>query len=394
MSALARPIRRHAAAVTIAAVVLVLLARAFRQEPTPGDPDVAAGSEVWTLARAMDPRGLEAPEMAGLETRLERQPLNEEEARFFFPVRENAYDPHAYFRMRSGMDEMHPMPEYPGGAWHLRTNSIGLREDHEIAQQRPDIFVVAAGDSQTEGVCNNDVSFSNLLEAALVRDHPGRSVEVLNTGCAAYSFYNYLGVLEAWADKKPDVFVTAIFGGNDFMECLTLYHHFHRTQPPPGNREEWGRVTAMLEAGEAAQAQWLASTGYFSRFPDQMDCAVRCALEVVDEMKRQCAAMGTALIIVYIPSVFDLNDGEGAEQIAKAKKVLQLTGQDEAVGNRLGNRLVWALRERGIDVIDLREELAAKDRPWYWSEFHIDLKAHAKIAELLLPRVEARLLRH
>jgi hypothetical protein len=332
--------------------------------------------------------------MEGLDTHLVREPLDEKEAARFFPVGDNPYDPHTYFHLPPGRDEMNPMRDYPGGAWRLRTNSMGLREDHELSPQRSDIFVVVAGDSQTEGVCNNDVSFANVLEAALVRSHPGRSVEVLNTGCAAYSFYNYLGALEKFADRKPDVFVTAVFGGNDFMECLALYHYFHHTQAPPGNREEWAKVTAMVEGGEAAQAQWLASTGYFSRFPDQMDCAMRCALEVVDEMKRQCAAMGTALIVVYIPSVFDLNDGEGAEEIAKAKEVLQLTGQDLSVGNRLGNRFVWALRERGIDVIDLRDELDAKDKPWSWSDYHIDVKTHQRIADLLLPRVEALLPRN
>ncbi len=372
-------------------LLAVLFVRSRQGEPATNSLVSVEARDLWLQMHAMDPRGLEAPEMEGLDTHLVRQPLDESQAARFFPVGSHEYDPHTYFHLLPGQDEMRPMRDYPGGAWRLRTNSIGLREDHELAQQRSDIFVVVAGDSQTEGVCNNDASFSNLLEASLVRDHPDRSVEVLNTGCAAYSFYNYLGALEAYADRKPDVFVTAIFGGNDFMECLALYHFFHHTQPPPGNREEWAKVSAMLQAGEAAQAQWLASTGYFSRFPDQMDCALRAALEVTDEMKRQCAAMGTALIIVYIPSVFDLNDGEGAEEIAKAKEVLQLTGQDLDVGNRLGNRLVWALRERGTEVVDLRDEFEAEERPWYWSDYHIDVKAHRRIAELLLPRVEAQL---
>jgi hypothetical protein len=377
-----------------AVVVVTLVIRARPKTPDAKPVATSQAGELWDLVRKMEPRGLEAPELQGTETQLVRVPLDEATAQRFFPVGGNVYDPHTYFHLLPGRDEMRPMKEYPGGAWRVRTNSLGLREDHDIAPTRSDVFVVVAGDSQTEGVCDDDASFANRLEALLKKDHPRESVEVLNTGCYGYSFYNYLGALEAWADRRPDAFVAAIFGGNDFMECLALYHLFHHTQSPPGNRDEWTRVSAMLEAGEAAQAQWLASTGYFSRFPDQVDCALRAALEVADEMKRRCREMGTELIIVYIPSVFDLNDGEGAEQIEQAKALLQLTGQDLTVGNRLGDRLVWALRERDIDVIDLRAHFHAEERPWYWPEYHINLHAHERIAELLLPRIEAHLKSH
>jgi lysophospholipase L1-like esterase len=372
-------------------IVLIAVGSVIYRGRREDGEDAHRSRELWTLAHAMAPRGLEAPEMQGISTTLVREPLDATTAARFFPVGEETYDPHTYFHLRPNLDEMRAMPEYPGGAWRMKTNSLGLREDHDLAPRRTDVFIVVAGDSQAEGVCSNDMSFANRLEAMLAHDHPGKSVEVLNTGCAAYSFYNYLGALEAYVDKKPDVFVTAIFGGNDFMECLALFHHFHHTQTPPVDPKEWAHVAAMLDAGEAAQAQWLASAGYFSRFPDQVDCALRAALEVVDEMKRQCAAMGTALIFVYIPSVYDLNDGEGAEQIAKVKEILKLGGQDMSAGNRLGNRLVWALRDRGLDVIDLRDELDAKDRPWYWKDYHINVKAHERIAALLLPRVEAML---
>ena len=58
---------------------------------------------------------------------------------------------------------------------------------------------------------------------------------------------------------------------------------------------------------------------------------------------------------------------------------------------RLGDKFIRAMRDRGLDVIDLREQFKAAGGPWYWSEYHINLKAQARIAETLLSRVRTRI---
>jgi hypothetical protein len=376
--------------IALAAAALVLIARAHRRGSDVKLIDQRQGRELWTLVRQMEARGLEAPEREGDAAHLVREPLDEARAQDFFPIAGDCvYDPHMYFKKRGGLSIQMTLLDYPGGAWTLHTNSSGLREDADLPAQRPDLFVLVAGDSHTEGMCSNSESYANRLEAALARNHPKKSVEVLNTGCASYTFYNYLGALEAYADLRPEVFVTAVFGGNDFVECLPLYNYFHRTQQAAVNRDEWTRVSSMLEMGESTLAQGLSSASYFSRFPDQVDNALRAALEVSDEIRRRCAEMGTTWIVVYIPSVFDLPDSEAAAQRAKAQEVMKLSDQDMQTGNRLGDRFVRALRERGVEVIDMRDHFTAEGRPWYWAEYHINLKSQAKIAELLLPRVEA-----
>ncbi len=382
-----------ASGVVVAVVVLLIVGRALRPGPDNVNLiDQREGRELWTLVKAMEPRGLDAPEREGPTSQIVREPLDEERAKNFFPIGGNhVYDRWTYFRNKPGMSQRMPQSDFPGGAWQMRTNSQGFREDGELSEKRTDVFVLVAGDSHTEGVCSNDESFANRLETQLLRARPGRSVEVLNTGCASYSVYNYLGVLEAFADRKPDVLVTAIFGGNDFVECLPLYHYFHRTQSAPVNRDEWAKISSRLEMGESALAQGLSSANYFSRSPDQIDHALRAAFEVIDEMRRRCADLGTALILVYIPSVFDFPTGEAASLIAQAKTLMKLSDHDLQAGNRLGDRLVGALRERGVEVIDLREHFEPEKGPWYWGEYHINLKSQQLIAELLLPRVEARL---
>jgi hypothetical protein len=381
------------AGIVAAAAVLFFAARAMR----PGEDNVSLvdqreGRELWTLVRGMEPRGLDAPAREGSTSRIVREPLDVLRAQNFFPIGGNhVYDRFTYFRKRPGMSQSMPMPDYPGGAWLMRTNSQGFREDGELPAERPDVFVLVAGDSHTEGMCSNAESYANRLEAMLRGARPGQSVEVLNTGCASYSVYNYLGALEAFADKEPDVLVTAIFGGNDFVECLPLYHYFHHTQSAPINRYDWDRVSSQLEMGESALAQGLSSASYFSRSPDEVDHALRAAIEVTDEMRRRCDELGTALIVVYIPSVFDFPAGEAASKLAEAKALMKLSDYELLAGDRLGERLVGALRARGTEVIDLREHFDPAKGPWYWSEYHINLRSQQRIAELLLPRVEARL---
>jgi hypothetical protein len=98
--------------------------------------------------------------------------------------------------------------------------------------QQPALRILVTGDSHTDGVCNNSESFTNLLEAELSAAHPGEAIEALNAGKGAYSFYNYLGVLERLLPLRPDVFVVAVYGGNDFVESLALRHTFEHGAPP------------------------------------------------------------------------------------------------------------------------------------------------------------------
>ena len=45
---------------------------------------------------------------------------------------------------------------------------------------------------------------------------------------------------------------------------------------------------------------------------------------------------------------------------------------------------------KGIfDVIDLRDHFKDPIDTYYWSDLHINVKGHALIAELLLPKIEA-----
>jgi len=323
---------------------------------------------------------------------LSLEPVDAATARtLFFAAGPVVYDPHAYYRPESNLSRRFSLEGYPGGEYVRRTNSAGEREDHETFTAPLDLFVLVAGDSHTDGVCENRETYPNLLEERLARRRPGRSIEVLNTGTTGYSFYNYLGVLEKYAGRRPAVFITAIYGGNDFLEVLRPYRYFKRLPPPKKSPEYWKTLASLRWDNDKALSQGGNALLLFQRYPEEADLGLAAAFEVTGEIQRRCAELGVHWIAVYIPSVFDGYTGEQADLVEHVRTLFGLAESDMKALDRMATQLLDRLRERGVDVLDLREHLVGQGAPWYWSELHINLRAHAKIAELLEPRIEAAL---
>ena len=51
--------------------------------------------------------------------------------------------------------------------------------------------------------------------------------------------------------------------------------------------------------------------------------------------------------------------------------------------------MIQRLAARGSEVIDLRKEFQGERGRYYWSDLHINVDGHRRIAELLLPEAEA-----
>jgi hypothetical protein len=349
--------------------------------------------ELLLLARQLEPRGLASiVPGAGAETRLNREPIDRAVAEKLFTADETVvYDPITIYRHASNLNQTLPLDEYPGGKYVRRTNSAGEREDHDTDLDHADVFVLVAGDSHVDGVCENPETFPNRIEAELARSRPGSTVEVLNTGTAGYGPYHYLAVLEKYLPHSPRVFVVALFGGNDFHDVLHLRHFYDHTLAPKVDHDGWTRMQRDLGIGRAELLQGVNQMLHFKRNPDEAALSLETCRQVFVEIDRQCKARGIPWIFVYIPSVFDGPWTEHRDVRDHCRETLGLTEWDLGVDNRLADALIATLRERGVDVLDLRPVFAAETGPWYWSELHIDVKAHARIGELLAPRVEAAL---
>ncbi|MEO6709429.1 MAG: SGNH/GDSL hydrolase family protein [Planctomycetota bacterium] len=350
----------------------------------------------WT-SRQLLPRGLAPPSgEAGFGAKFRRRELTTDELTRLLGTTGGGLrelDPHRLIRYTANVRMEVEWPDYPGGHWTRVTNSDGAREDHDFPSPPPDIFVLVAGDSHTEGVCDNAVSYSNLLEGELLKRHPGKTVEVYNTGMNGYSFYNYLGTLEGFLARKPKVFISTFFAGNDYYEVLKVHHVYAGSVPPPRPRNYWKEITKGTEVSDTAMAQALIELLYLRENPDQANLALQAALYATSEMQRVCVENGIRWLAVYLPSAFDLPFPEWKGLREHAASKLSISEADFEIANRLGDQLLATLRERGVEVLDLRPVFRAQTAPLYWNDLHINLKGQEVVAEELLPRIEALLAR-
>lgn len=378
-------------AVAVAGSVLVVV---LTRSPAHGVElvDRARSIEIATLARKGDAHAT-GEGLSGVLA-FTGVPLDEATARQLFTIGpDSVFDPRAGFRFAPHLERSFPMVDVPGGAWLRRTNGEGLREDRELFDTRPDVFVLVAGDSHTEGICANADSFANQLEARLAAARPGQSVEVLNTGASAYTFFNELGMLENYATREPDVFVSAFFSGNDFGEALPLHYYFRSESARGNNAELWQRLLP-LRGSTNALGQGLFSLAYFGANPEKVDVAVTAALEVCAQMRAVCRARGIEWIVVWIPSVFERRESCRRAEIDALLAAAGLARDAVEVETALLDRTIAGLRADGVPIVDLREHFVDDGRSWYWNDFHVNQRAHAKIAEVLEPVVASRIRAH
>ncbi|MCC6408699.1 MAG: SGNH/GDSL hydrolase family protein [Planctomycetes bacterium] len=353
------------------------------------DSNVAKAELIAALTtRQLAPRGLEFDPTARATTPpIERLRLGPEEMHAVFADFPNMeFDPVCYYRFRGGLEERWEFPELPKGFWTRRTNSTGAREDHEFARDALDTFVLAIGDSHTEGLCDNADSWPNRLEVELTTRRPGARIEVYNTGTSSYSLFHYWGVLEKFLPQRPDCVIVCMYGGNDFIETLRPFA-FQRGVPlPPRPEGYFAELVETLDMGEGPLLQGLNQALFFRDHPEQRDIALTAACATIDGIRRLCEAQRVPWIAVYVPSIFDLPFDAWAGVRARAKEKLALSDDDLAAANRLADALLARTRTSGVTWLDLREHLAL-DRRWYWSELHLNLDANALLAQRLAPLV-------
>lgn len=334
---------------------------------------------------------------AGLGGRgmLQLDPIDEKSARELFPLEHSAvvYDPDVYYRYRPHLSVEQPWEEHPDGSWLRATNGSGLREDTDDDFTGADLRILVAGDSHTDGSCNNSESFTNLLEARLAEADPSRSVVALNTGVFGYSFYNYLGALEEGLlgqhGAPPDVLVVAVYGGNDFVEVPRLFHFFRGSVMPPTSPEYWVRIDAAKRASSKALGQGLNQLAYFGEHPDQVDVAIGGCREAMGEIARLCHEREVRLHVVHIPAAFDVPRPDFVPEVERALAALGLSPDALELGRRFEAELRDCLAGLGVSYVDLTERFIASEEPCYWmTDLHINLVGHRLVAEVLQELLE------
>ncbi|MCA8978654.1 MAG: hypothetical protein H6831_00970 [Planctomycetes bacterium] len=326
---------------------------------------------------------------------LTRVPLDEERAQSFFPSLKHdrdVYDPQTYFRNRPNFVAPRQFKEHPRGEWTIRFNAAGFKSDRELLEVAPDLRVLVAGDSHSEGVVPTEENYCSLLETLALEAHSERSVEVLNASRGGYMLYNYLGVLEKYAELEPQVFVMAVFGGNDFTETVPLYGYFEGESLEDG-REGWGmKVALSRRAGPGsgqALAQGMHQEALFHYSPRWRELALAASLAVTREAARQCAERGIAFVLLYIPPATDAQPEFCAEGIAQVLEVFGMTAADRGATERMADEYLATMAAEGVKVVDLRPAFRAAQEPLYWrADLHINTAGHRAVARELHRAVE------
>lgn len=301
------------------------------------------------------------------------------------------YDAFAHFKLAPSLDLAVDSDLRASGAWRCRTNSIGLREDHETLPGRPDLRVLVVGDEHASGACDNDESFANVIEARLRAAHPGLALEVLNAAGPRYGPYQCLGTLERFLALEPDVLIVTFDGGNDFDEGLTLYHAFGATPRPRMLSESDTRMRQALDTHRPCVEQALGQAKYFALHPAQAEVALQMARDVSTEILVTCARNGVQAIFVYLPPFAADAGSDHHATFERAQSALELVAGDSQLVERMADSYLTFLRSLRATVVDLREEGSATEaQPRNSAEHHtLSVAGHSALAERLLPLVEA-----
>lgn len=330
---------------------------------------------------------------------LTRVPLDEAQALSFFPSLKHdrdVYDPQIYFRNRPDFVAPREFKEHPLRKWTIRYNAAGFKSDRELLEEHPDLRVLVCGDSHSEGVVPTDENFCSQLEQLAIAAQPGRSVEVLNASRGGYMHYNYLGALEKYAELEPQVFVMAVFGGNDFTEVVPLYGYFEGESLDDG-REGWGMKVALSRRAGPQSGQVLAQgmhqEALFHHSPRWRELALRASLAVTREAARQCAELGIEFLVLYIPPATDAQPDDCAEGIAQVLEVFGMTAEDRGATERMADEYLGALAAEGVKVVDLRPAFRAATERLYWrADLHINTAGH-RVAGIELHRAVEEVVR-
>lgn len=291
------------------------------------------------------------------------------------------FDARAGLLLEPDYDVVWKWPEHENGQIHVRTNNLGLLEVEPTERTKHGLRILVAGDSHLVSVDAQE-SFPNVLEAQL-RAEGYRDCEVLNSGIG-YTFpHLYARRLEHFLDLALDVFVAALYTGNDFMEELTFAYDLQASPHPGLDPDYVARLERCRERWQGALFQGLNQAHLFKRWPGTDELALQCLLSALDEARALCDQHGILFVCVVLPSKFDV-DEDLAEERPAMLAGMELDANEAALGWRLMQRVVAALGERGVPCVDPSADMRASPLPFFWrQDHHLAVSGHAFVAAAL-----------
>lgn len=276
--------------------------------------------------------------------------------------------------------------------YHLRTNSRGIRADHDEPYESPGTRIVVHGDSLTFGVgVENEDTYVQRVQHVLRRTIP--DVDVLNLAVNAHGpDQEYLFFLEEGRKYSPRICVIAVCLQNDLLELgrptVAFRLEGERLAYIPYAPPWWKRLA------EHATYRWLAERSHLliltrdtlfdpgvTEAPESQAPPLSLALAVYRDFVAAIRKDGTVPVIMLLPS---------REQIGARLGVSGPDPQPSPVGLR--EALLRFCETNGVLCIDALEAFArtpvAFERLFLSGDVHFSAAGHQVIAEVLAPQLE------
>ncbi|MFA6316146.1 MAG: hypothetical protein WC943_01910 [Elusimicrobiota bacterium] len=281
-----------------------------------------------------------------------------------------------------------PWPEHPAGSIEVVINGQGFREDRPTKTRKAagSLRILVTGDSHTDGVVPNRESFPNVLEAALERGTGAGKVEVINGGVGHYSFQNYGRFLKRHLSLRPDVFVVAVYSGNDFGEAA---HYLELAEGRSSGKAYLSRLSQAERINGGAVWQALNQVVYFKSFPAMAGRARAFAQERLRELDRLCRQERIRLLVVLLPTKLDVEWDSDQERLDRVRDFLGLSDSDLGINASLREGLARWLTKEGIPHWDATADLIkvrGKAGLFWKHDYHLGTEGHRHLAYLLLER--------
>ena len=329
-------------------------------------------AESWIKAHVPNPRGKRgAPPLEQL-----------------FPLKGPMYrhDPEAFLLLAPDESWHWDWEEHPAGGFDVRTNNLGFVEDEPTELAKQGLRILVAGDSHTQGAVGVAETFPNQLEACL-RAAGREGCEVLNAGVAFTGPRCYLERLRHFLHLEPDVFVAALFTGNDFWDDLRLAYARDGWWVPDDEVYQ-SRLRSAAERWPSAVSQGLNQAYRFAHWPLEAEQALDEVIDSFADMHELCAEHGMLFVAVVLPTKNDV-DEDDLQTRAAALEALGLDERAAAIDLELGAAFSAAMEERGIPCLDFTAEMKALPEPFYWKrDHHLSLAGNGLVAERLCERLE------
>ncbi len=330
--------------------------------------------------------------------------------------------------------------EHRRGYIEITRNNLSCREDGETSLEKvPGVTrVLVLGDSHTDGVCFNEESYPNLLEAEWNRRAERPAYEIINAGFGPSSPYQQWWAFEqVYQRLDPDHLIVAWYAGNDLVELLRSDERVHlkwtgqefvHEAPTKANDDTrsapttWSLCKAFLrdrlslyhalvqiralrkmvrsaeqdeyrerlESAMAAHAgpvwQGLNQSYYFTHHPEAWESALRMMAHILDKYRAYADEHEISLTVVVIPTLRQVHPEYDDDGLRATIETLALGEADLEWDARACQALVELCRERNVTVVDMREplRLATRRSPeqpvYYRFDHHLNVHGNRILA--------------